>query len=801
MRRPFTTSATPANTENLDNNENQTEGERTGGLVNARYIKNFSDEDKLNEENWIDWSDQMDTMLDMCNVKERLSTDAILDASDREKEKIALYLIKNNITKEQRTYVRQCKSAMEMYQTLQRQHVKGHVSNRVRLMDELLGLKMGDDDDPSKFIQKLKLKIEELMAISVMVDPVWQCCLLLRALPEKYNMIRVSLDAVEGDPDMQKIQAMIQNEYTTQRKYSRTGEHNSASAMVANKSRRREKRKCGNCKQYGFHDDADCFDLPENASKKALFIEKKSFERAHANLATSSVGSFWALVAGQIDEDGWIADTGATMDHMSGNIKLFDASSFRTIPDRIVGTAGNDLIGNRIGKITLELTNGTISFDCLFVPGLKANLLSIGKILDNDAYRCRELSRHKLSIWSKDRLVLNATRKTDLWWLDTKPMQYGHKRALIASETLTQPQRKLSRTSQPQGADIELLHRRLGHVNLNDIRRLSKSGVVGCQINDPKTDWGIYFCDACIEAKQHTEGRNQTSFTRATRLLELIHSDLSGPIETKARNNAASYILTFIDDYSRFTVIFLIPNKEAATIEACFVEFMVYAERETGCRLLCVRVDGGNEYRGIMTIILKRKGIRKHTTNPDKPHENGVAERYNRTIWEGTRAVIAAQRVPKVLWGDAAVYMSQIKNCLPHSALDGKTPFEIYHGRKPNLSNIRVFGCPVYIKVVGHLKKLDSRTKIGTFIGMAEGTRGWKILTANGKITTSKDVIFVEAPMYIPKDQIEDYLIDIPWQNSVENDQETITDKATEDEKSLSEGILQGIDPVQIPIS
>jgi len=129
-------------------------------------------------------------------------------------------------------------------------------------------------------------------------------------------------------------------------------------------------------------------------------------------------------------------------------------------------------------------------------------------------------------------------------------------------------------------------------------------------------------------------------------------------------------------------------------------------------------------------------------------------------------------------------YVCHIRNALPHSALDGLTPYEAYYKRKPDLTNIRVFGCAVYSKRTGKLKKLDDRSQLGTFIGFADGTRGWKILTSNNRITTSKDCIFVEAASYIPKEDIENYIIETPWKTITEPGNYEITTPCTQENTS-----------------
>ena len=89
-----------------------------------------------------------------------------------------------------------------------------------------------------------------------------------------------------------------------------------------------------------------------------------------------------------------------------------------------------------------------------------------------------------------------------------------------------------------------------------------------------------------------------------------------------------------------------------------------------------------------------------------------------------------------------AVY---ILNRSPTKALDGKTPYEAWHGRKPAVSHLWVFGCLAFAKELGHISKLDDRSTLGVFIGYAEGSKAYRILDPKTqRVRTARDVVFDE---------------------------------------------------------
>jgi hypothetical protein len=73
----------------------------------------------------------------------------------------------------------------------------------------------------------------------------------------------------------------------------------------------------------------------------------------------------------------------------------------------------------------------------------------------------------------------------------------------------------------------------------------------------------------------------------------------------------------------------------------------------------------------------------------------------------------------------AAVYL---QNRFLTKSLAGRTPYETWHGRKPAVNHLRVFGCRVFVKQLGHVDKLADRSHVGVFIGYAKGAKVYRIL-------------------------------------------------------------------------
>ena len=78
-------------------------------------------------------------------------------------------------------------------------------------------------------------------------------------------------------------------------------------------------------------------------------------------------------------------------------------------------------------------------------------------------------------------------------------------------------------------------------------------------------------------------------------------------------------------------------------------------------------------------------------------------------------------------------------------ALDGMTPYEAWHGRKPAVSHLRVFGCLTFAKELGHIGKLDDRSTPGVFIGYTEGSKANRNLDPKAQcVCMTRDILFDE---------------------------------------------------------
>ncbi|GBE86811.1 hypothetical protein SCP_1000530 [Sparassis crispa] len=191
-------------------------------------------------------------------------------------------------------------------------------------------------------------------------------------------------------------------------------------------------------------------------------------------------------------------------------------------------------------------------------------------------------------------------------------------------------------------------------------------------------------------------------------------------------------------------------------------EYLTFIERHFGHlpKILCV--DNGSEY---INKDLKgwccEKGIELQTTAPYSPSQNGVAERFNRMLLELARAMLIARKLPNFLWAEAVAYAAYLQNRALMKALHGKTPEEVWTGKKPNVAHLRGFGSDVWILTEGqNLSKLEPKSKKHTFVGFADGLKAVRYYDVGARlIRVSRNFVFADAPnpaSNVPVHQLDD---------------------------------------------
>jgi len=210
--------------------------------------------------------------------------------------------------------------------------------------------------------------------------------------------------------------------------------------------------------------------------------------------------------------------------------------------------------------------------------------------------------------------------------------------------------------------------------------------------------------------------------------------------------SGSRYLLTFIDDTSRYAEVYFLKNKSDTF--GTFRNYRTMIEKQLGRKIKVLRSDGGGEYvNREMQEYLTKNGIRCETTVADTPQQNGVSERYNRTLLETVRALMHSAGIPTNLWAELSATAAYLRNRLPSRAnIKNKSPYELWNNKKPNVEHLRVIWSDAYAHVPKQKRtKLELRATKLKLIGYHNEKKAYKLWNAvTGHVEVSRDVIFDE---------------------------------------------------------
>ena len=166
-----------------------------------------------------------------------------------------------------------------------------------------------------------------------------------------------------------------------------------------------------------------------------------------------------------------------------------------------------------------------------------------------------------------------------------------------------------------------------------------------------------------------------------------------------------------------------------------FKEFKNEVQNQLGKNIKTLRSDRGGEYLSLeFDDHLKECGILSQLTPPGTPQWNDVSERRNRTLLDMVRSMMSHADLPNSFWGHALLTTAYTLNRVPSK----KTPYEIWSGKKPHMSYMKIWGCEVYVKRQISTK-LEPKSDKCLFVGYPKETRGYYFYNpSEGKVFVAR---------------------------------------------------------------
>jgi hypothetical protein len=363
--------------------------------------------------------------------------------------------------------------------------------------------------------------------------------------------------------------------------------------------------------------------------------------------------------------------------------------------------------------------------ETLYVPDLRSNLLSVAKLTEHGFEVI--FRRNEAIVTNPDtgENVIVARRDKDMYYIDE-----------LSEESRVS---RVSQTRSQISVSLQEWHERFGHLNEKDLKNIiRKQKVDGIDI---KADEALPVCETCVKGKQ-TRKPFTRSVSQSTELLELVHTDVCGPMRVNSLAGSR-YFVTFIDDKSRWCEVYFM-KKKSEVIEK-FKEYKCLVEKKTERKIKTVRSDNGTEYTShYLEDFLKQEGIRHELTVEYTPQQNGVAERKNRSLVETARCLMIQSGLSASFWAEAILTANHIRNRCPSRSLGGEIPFKMWTRRTPIVSYFRKFGTTAFAldKTPGK-GKFDSRSKKCIFIGYSVQSKAYRLWDPEArKVIRSRDVTF-----------------------------------------------------------
>lgn len=279
-----------------------------------------------------------------------------------------------------------------------------------------------------------------------------------------------------------------------------------------------------------------------------------------------------------------------------------------------------------------------------------------------------------------------------------------------------------------------------------------------------------FFCESCVMGKMHRTPFPKST-TKASEVGELVHADLCGPMQDDSVGDSR-YFLLLKDDYSHMKTVYFV--KQKSEVKDHRHNFLKRCEKTLPRGVQTLRTDNGLEFKNLeVRKLTKSLGVKHEKTVPYSPEQNRAAERENRTIIEAARTLLFAKKLSTKLWTEAVNTAVHVLNKIGPSIVKGIAPYELWHGKPPDISYLRVFGEEIFTHIPKEKRrKGDHKAEQGFLFGYDDETKNYRVwFEPQNRIKICRDVKFSgrQSIREIVVDN-EYTLLKMPWETKVPKD-------------------------------
>lgn len=707
-------------------------------------LKDIVAEKLKDAESYQMWRFQIDIATKSCGLHDHLVGESKRGGTEKDKlawdtadNKVQRIII-STIDKSCLVHLLTCTTAFEMNNKIKELFERDTETQKCSLFTKFFSYKYNDGLSVHENVVHLQNIVFRLKSLEENISSEMLIARVLSILPERFSFFT---SAWESTPKTEKTLENLMARLTAEEEKKAADNKESTAFNVnvnANSGDRFKTYKCHKCHKTG-HIARQCKNKkgfpPCSYCKKTNHLTKNCFFRTKTLDEENNAKA--VFVAEQSNKkDVWYVDSGASA-HLCNDLKMLDNVKNEVSTFTV---ANND-------KIKSEAVGAVVGESCIlknvmYLPELSSNLMSVSEITENNGKVIFDKSG--VVIFQNDKPVLQGNKTSNgLYAVNLKKKERS---ALLVSAIVW--------------------HKKMGHIGIDNLLKLKKMAD-GIDFTNEK-----FSCELCIKSK-HSRTPFKGKLPKAKRIFELIHIDTCGPFDTPT-HDGKNYYVAILDDYSHYSEVYLMRCKSEAS--DIVKEYILRNENKTNLKLCKIKVDGGTEFKPVIEWC-RTKGIVVDITTPYTPQLNGKVERLNRTLCEKMRAILFDSEMGKPFWGEALLLSCYLLNRSPTVGQD-VTPIEVWTGKRPNLSKMLVFGCTVYAKKLGYIKKLDERSEKCKFIGYS--TVGYRLYSEEKqKVITSRDVVVVDPESCKTKNVSIDLFFDDNPEDSA--DEESLSDESSVD--------------------
>ena len=626
------------------------------------------------------------------------------------------------------TIIDEARSGLNAYEELKDLNEKQDKASKVVFLRELNDLRMKNSESVTEYATRSLRLREKLTKIGSNVSKDDLAIRFLNGLPPPYANFRQIQIAKDVDLDVQKIlPALLKVELEVRQSIrAARGVAMNASARPNRGSTRPPRPRAA---RRDGQETRTCFYCGKKGHVASKCFKKQRDERAGLGGNASANAAHGKVWTDYDAEEPWIVDSGATH-HIVKNKADFESLEALTPPKVVTFGDGSKVRVTHAGTANVKvMTDGRETRvrmeDALHVPTATKNLFSLAQA-ESQGYSAL-FRGGKVDVRRDNKKAFSANCVNGLYILPTTDagdplamhVDIGHPNARI-------------------------WHEKLGHPGIARMRRLVKEDMAtGLDLKPEQVGHQAVDCGDCADGKMARKSFTPSS-NRATRPLELIHTDLAGPFQ-KTSLSGNNYVAVYLDDYTGYSAVKFLKYKSQAT-EATITQ-LTYWENQTKEKVQTVRSDGGGEFvNNDLSAWFDSKGIRHETTVAYTPEQNGRAERLNRTIAEPARTMLHAAGLPLSAWEECFKTSCYLRNRLPTTGRP-KTPFEMMWKVKPDMKHLQVIGSTVLaFQPADNRRKLDKKTRLGRLVGYDLNSKAYRVLLKDNRTLIKAHTIKVVRP-------------------------------------------------------